>query len=53
MDKLDENIHQDKNINLEIGQIQDSGIKYESLNDDEDESIEGIEWYEKWRRNNL
>ena len=53
MDKMDENIHHDKNINLESGQIRDSGIKYESLNDDEDESIEGIEWYEKWRRNNL
>ena len=36
-----------------IEMIKDNIYNYEPVNEEKDESIEGIEWYEKWRRDNL
>ena len=47
MDKLD------KNVSFDIGENSHSTIKQEPLNEEEDKSIEGVEWYKKWRRDNL
>ena len=43
----------DKNVSFDIGEISHSTIKQEPLNEEEDKSIEGVEWYKKWRRDNL
>ena len=40
-----------ENISFDTGEISHSTIKQEPVN--EDESIKGVEWYKKWRRDNL
>ena len=43
----------DKNITFDTREINHSSIKQEPVHKEEDKSIEGVEWYKKWRRNNL
>ena len=52
-DKIDENVHHGKNIISKVETIKDTVYNYESVHKEEDESVEGIEWYEQWRRDNL
>ena len=43
----------DENIRLDTEEINHFDVKHEPAYEEEDESKEGIEWYEKWRRDNL
>ena len=43
----------DKNIRLDTEAISHLDAKHEFVYEEEDESEEGIEWYKKWRRDNL
>ena len=43
----------DENIILETEEISHLDTKHEPVYEEEDESEEGIEWYKKWRRDNL
>ena len=43
----------DENIRLDTEEISHLDAKHESIYEVEDESEEGIEWYKKWRRDNL
>ena len=43
----------DENIRLDTEEISHLDAKHESVFEEEDESGEGIEWYKKWRRDNL
>ena len=43
----------DENIRLDTQEISHFDAKYEPVYGEDDESEEGIEWYKKWRRNNL
>ena len=50
---MDKNIHEDKSIRLDSEGIDHYDIKHEPLNENDDESKEGVEWYKRWRRDNL
>ena len=50
---IDENVREDKNIILGAKEKRLSSIKPDPVNEKEDQSIGGVEWYEKWRRDNL
>ena len=52
IDKMDENIREDDNT-LDISEIKLTHDKHGFFNDEDEESMEGIEWYKKWRRDNL
>ena len=43
----------DENIRLDTEEISHFDAKHEPVYGTDDESEEGIEWYKKWRRNNL
>ena len=43
----------DENIRLDTEEISHLDAKHETVYEEEDESEEGIEWYKKWRRDNL
>ena len=47
VDEMDENIILDTEENSHFD------VKHEPAYEEEDESKEGIEWYKKWRRDNL
>jgi len=50
---MDENVNEDDNISLDIEEINYISIEHIPDNEEEDESLNGIEWYKKWRRDNL
>ena len=52
-DKLNIVDEMDENIRLDIEENSHSVAKHEPVYEEEDESEEGIEWYKKWRRDNL
>ena len=49
----DANVNKNEKIQLDSGDAKNAGIKYEPVIEEEDESIEGVEWYKKWRKDNL
>ena len=49
----DANVNKSEKIQLDSGDDKHTGINYEPVIEEEDESIEGVEWYKKWRRDNL
>ena len=52
-DKLNIVDEMDENIRLDTGEINHIDAKHKHVYEEEDESEEGIEWYKKWRRDNL
>ena len=52
-DKLNVVNETDENIRLDNEEISHFDAKYEPVYEEEDASEEGIEWYKKWRRDNL
>ena len=52
MDKMDENVREDDNA-LDTSEIKHAVDKHGFVNEEDEESMEGIEWYKKWRRDNL
>ena len=50
---MGENIQGDENIRLDKEVINHSTAKQDPINAEEDESEKGVEWYKKWRRDNL
>jgi len=52
-DKLNVVNETDKNIRLDTEGINHIDAKHKHVYEEEDDSEEGIEWYKKWRRDNL
>ena len=53
IDDFEDNVHYEEDINLDSIETKQSGIKADPVNDKEDKLIEGVEWYKKWRKDNL
>ena len=51
--EIDQNVQEDGNIRSDAEEINYADVKNISINEQDEESEEGIEWYKKWRKDNL